>query len=216
MSEQANPQPNRRPEFMQVFDGTQPQVPEEEQAQVAIAFKKFVDDKFVEYKNAVYPARMAPNWETSKLETVTPTELPEPGSWKASFVGSAVHVGLTQDQPSVYTSETRTIYLEFIDQNKAPREDYTYSLDREGVVYREDLEDALDPNSPTLLFPDRHMSDDYEERVNAFYDDVAEGVKNTELERTMGLDYQPIGMAELNGLIELLNSPGTVPLSPAG
>ena len=180
-------------EFMQVFDGRQAKVGAEEQSAVAAKFDTFVDDIMLSHADIVHDKSKRPE---AAVHVLGLGILAPDGTWSATVR----HAYLRKDEANKFNSpkhSNKMIVLVFTDAHGHEQGEFIYETDDEGVVCRSDSGDA--------------GVEEEQDKVELFQDSD-EKYALEDLEADMGLNDQPIGLNELEGLISFLSSPDVYPL----
>jgi hypothetical protein len=198
MTDNELPQPLHTPDFMQPFDATHEVVSMKEQLDVAENFTVLVDDLLEKSVDTVSTSAFDPNEiprAAAKLSMPWNDLMAEITVMKQAYMANSSNDANRNIPES-------SIGIELIDSNANYRTEYQYRM-LNGVVVRSDYEDMhlLDD---AVDAPEAEMSD--RDLGEMLLSKSFEGLDNEELERDMGLNDQPIGMAELNGLKDFVTS----------
>ena len=195
-------------ELTQPFDGSQPEVSKAEQEQVSALFMSVLDDVFLN------------NIDEIKTTDVILNEvsIPTPSIKLKGAYGSAIlSVSLTEGLDSV-SGYLKSVTLQEM-HGAHGGDSVKYVLNSDGVVIRIDIpkktpeQTAIDMASGIrnmgsyALEPEERASmlEKFAELIASRALDSQER-KNRELEVTLGLNEQPIGLEEMNRLSEILRS----------
>jgi hypothetical protein len=175
-------------DFMQAFDGNQPEITAEEQRAVTAKFDTFVDDIMLSHAEDVHNTSKRPEAVVHMLELDIPAE---DGTWSASVR----HAFLQKYEANKFNSpkhSNKMVALVFTDVDGHEQGEFIYETDNDGVVCRSDSNNA---------------GIEEEQNEEELFKDSDEKYANEDLEADMGLNDQPIGLGELDGLISFLTSP---------
>jgi hypothetical protein len=195
-------------ELTQPFDGTQPEVSKDEQEQVSALFVSILDDVFLN------------NIDKIKTTDVILNEVPIPTpsiKLKGDYGGATLSILLTEGMDSVsgYLKAATVQEMHGVYGGDSVK----YVLNSDGVVIRIDIpkktpeQIAIDMASGIrnmgsyALEPEERASmlEKFAELIASRALDSQER-KNRELEVTLGLNEQPVGLDEINRLSEILRT----------
>lgn len=214
------------PEFMQVFDGTQPALSSEEQLAAGQSFESLVDDLMLTHITHVADARAShTKWPRDELLLGKPAPA---GAWDIHVTSSKMPKG--EDDLPLRVLPGKMLSLIFFDHEDREREEFIYTLGADGTVLREDMgdrwraEEAEDNLRDEGLLPEESgnmlPSNATDEERKAFYDrlfsatDALNGAENAAMEVDMGLNNQPVSVQEIEGLAAMLQAPDVHPREP--
>jgi len=175
--------------FMQEFDGHQPPVSPEEQAAVTVAFQNLASDLLLNSPDMVKLGGVT-SFRSMPYDYL---RLQVPGSDGSVWsVTAACADSRLSSRPDVQAAQ---IAMDLTDANGEPRIGATYSINRQAVVIRTD--------APDLLRVDQDPAGGSHDSLDPDQD----AVDSEELEVMLGLNDQPISMAEFEGLKQFLTGP---------
>jgi len=193
-------QPEQRPDFMQVFDGTQAVVSREEQAQVAEEFDSFVEEMWRTREGAREGTFLGGRGRRNVTLSKPAPQEPH-ARWAATF--SYVPAENVTDLLKPQT----TITIVYFDGQDREREQFVYEKGSDGVVRREDWPDIFLENQALgqvgLLDPTLNPTPGEPatlEQLIGYLDRREEDAPNEQLAEEMGMNNQPISKAEFDGL----------------
>jgi len=216
------------PDFMQVFDGGQPVLSEAEQLTAGHSFESLVDTLMFTHIANVADARASrTKWPRDELLLGKPAPA---GAWDIHVTSSKMPEN--EDDLPLRVLPGKMLSLVFFDQEDREREEFLYSLGTDGVVRREDAgdrweaEQAEDSLRGEGLLPQESgqmlPANATDEERKAFFDrlfseaDALNGAENAAMEVDMGLNNQPVGVQEIEGLAAMLQAPDVHPRKPRG
>lgn len=180
-------------EFKTDFDGTQAEVSEAEKKHVATVFSSYVDDKLLGNISDVFTPTY--EGEASLILAVNDSEYGE------------LTIGI-EDDPQCLDFR-KSISLQKIDEDGNGGDYIDYRLGEDGVVRRVDI-NKMSPEQRVLHRAAAEPLIHYDNPVRLAAqlalerDGLNEGRKNFELETKMGQNNQPIGILELERVIEIV------------
>jgi hypothetical protein len=194
------------PEFVVPHDGTQPEVPDKEQALVAEKFFNLIDDTLLTH-----------------IEGVTPTSSGESRVVLGNFhkrPGAVYKLKITRPEDFVpidgieYADQSLAVIEITRDLNGREKEQLSYRLGADGVVRRHTVEDVREKRKL-----EREVYELEEEQRNADGEDSMsileiyrrsrrQAAANRKLERDMGVNRQPVGFEEITGLADFISNMG--------
>lgn len=185
--------------FMQRFDGTQPQINEEEQKRVKERFTNFVDDMMLHHIQDINPF---PNLKESRLNMEL--DLTEINSIRVEIIRS---------------NETSYSILVRLRGNGRYEDVYRYHQDKNGSVVRADAGAVLRKDRAQMVGDTIENSEENPtarstriwEQALALLEEINREKPNRELEAQMGINHCPISETELTGLMELIGTAIVVP-----
>ena len=199
------------PEFVQPFDGSQSEIGQRERELVATKFSSFIDDVLLNHADIVTHLNGSSPHDVLHLEAPTGTS-----NWAAK-VEAVTQFTPVADMP-LSEQITRSIDVQRLDGIYG-RDVFGYRLFADGVVRRwdgGDIQGKKEADRKLGLEPMLRMIEPEEElsiegvlqvtRNNIEYI-LNSAIPNQRLERQMGLNEQPVGIDELDGLIDMLSAP---------
>lgn len=198
------------PDFMVLFDGTQPDVSESERRIVAQKFTSLYQDLLLNYASEVNSQSA---WRPGCVEWLH-LEVPEDtGShWEGDLLTPAPPVD-EMSNPAGYVQK-RLIDIKHVVQGEV-RNQYSYILTADDVVRRYDsgdvyagkvLQEALGEDLSSLLEADKNKT--LEEVEAGFRDPVGYAIEKERAEEDARRNNQPVGLTEIEGLAGMLTGPG--------
>lgn len=207
IAEQPNSDAGRLPWLTVEHDGTQAEISAEEQKLVALKFTSLVDDLMLNHPDKI-KRRDAVGSATNHLSLKRST-LPDE-HW---------HIAVKQTDVSEASAlpdivEISAISLQRI-EGVLGREGADYYLGLDGVVRRKDFgdiatkvekESSMDPPAPRedISPPEALLG------LTALGNAMGQLIENSRLEQRMGVNMQPVGIAELDALSEYVTHPDVV------
>ena len=204
------------PDYVTPHDGSQPIVPEHEQALVSQKLESLIDDLMLQHTENVWHNGFA-NEDTLSLK------VPDGSTAQNSYWAGIVMKKTEGYQPSGYFSPSeysvKEVYFQKIVDDDG-HDQFAYRLYGDGIVRRWDGSDVIAKirEQRELGIEDGNGDDadsmSWDERADAAWDlfsTIAFEAPNDRLERLMGLNEQPVSLAEIDGLIDMVTQPGVVP-----
>jgi hypothetical protein len=213
------PAQTHMPDFIQKFDGSQPEVTSEDQTYVAKKFESFFDDTMLERIEDVHDANgNNPEWPRNRLSMRIANPDGQSG-WVAQYVQQPLQDREDHDIPA-HQLPPKFIELAYVDSAGNVRDHFIYGLGSDNVVRRHDSGDiwgdqqdaeAAGLAEQRVALP-RNASDEVIDHTFSELEKAAQqGRENQKFELDMGQNDQPIGSDELDGVVALLSSPNAVP-----
>lgn len=205
------------PDFVTPHDGTQPAVPEIEQTIVAQKLKSLIDDVMLNHAESVK------HFAYTHEDKVT-LKVPDNSGADNSYWSVAVSKRTDEYQPNgtfpASESSRKEIYVQRV-VDEYGRDHFAYRLFADGTVRRWDGGDAygkieeqrqmgIDPFEGRIT-EDMSQSEMLDATRKNIINIMANIVPNARLARQMGYNEQPVGLAELDGLTDMITQPGVVP-----
>jgi len=194
---------------MVVHDGTQPEIPDAEKLLVGQRFASFVDYDMLagKFASSVRPG--------DDIMVPASLRLRRP-------VAPAKYWGIAVESSRPYNSEiftpseliVKSVVLHNVYDN-IDHETVAYRLGADAIVRRWDAGDvAVRLERDKRMRLDLSRNDEVAEvegRLQELLGFLVEGMSNARLQADMGINLQPIGMSELEGLIAFVTHPDVVP-----
>lgn len=216
--DQLPPAPSRVPDFIRPFDGSQLEVGQPEIALAAKTFDSFVSDIMLRHVEHVFNRNQRNQaWPINVVDLNKPAN---GGEWSISIRESILpeeHI----EGIEAHDLPRKAVSLFFVDTDGHEREEFSYGLGHDGIVRRFDGGDdwALEQEINQLGLIEKPiplpstMSDEVRDHVfKKMFEAAGEARQNRELEMGLGQNNQPVGIDEINGLVEMLTSADVTPV----
>lgn len=185
-------------EFIQPFDGTQPEVSNAEREHVSLVFSSFVDSMLLSHIDKLLIADIGPPSNPNpftNLKLKTPDRATSISITSSPNSASTLKAILVQKQEGVYGKDA-----------------LAYQLGTDGLVRRQDLpektrEQKQIEHAARVRMPEGGTSPQEGLRIaTSSLDFMQQAIETAKLEQDMGMNNQPIGIVELESLIQLVES----------
>lgn len=217
-TEKHNPDPLGRLQFVRQHDGSQEQISPEKTEQAANDFNEMFTDAFL--RHAAHTMTYGDNDEGKGIARIPLLVKPGDGSKISINLRSGRH------KTDVFSEPTnRSVRLCVVDANGKLTTDYSYELDASGTKViranlieddeKESLLDDLDKVTPVKslsdIYADGSLTEEerrveleqWQKNMGAFVESEKGAVQ---LEKDMGLNYQPVDADEVTGLKKLIET----------
>lgn len=192
------PAPINTPDFMQPFDGTQAEISDLEKLDVSEAFNDFCDDVIANNASNIGVAEEPFEISRTSVNLVLPDNN---GVWDIKVMKES-HSAFTPYDTERAVPDA-AIYLDYYDSDSHTRSGYRYAL-RNSEVTREDAEDVYLEDMQASASGNEPLEGEALKKWLLQQAVEFDDMQNDE--KSLGLNEQPIGMDELNGLKEFLTN----------
>lgn len=201
-------------DFVVPHDGSQPEIPVEEQLIVAEKFRSLLDDTFLNFAGDV---RRVP-----RIGNVLNLERPIDEKSRFSITLEDTS-GVPESDPDISSTEYDAMGIENVVTHIGvervseghDHEEFGYRLYNDGVVRRWTSGDTDNKIwlgiTPTTITDGMSLG----EALDAEEQSITEIVANRNLEQQLGYQLQSVGLPELDGLADFLRNPAVVPKQAA-
>lgn len=190
------PEPIAAPDFMQAFDGNQPEISELEKLDVAEAFSAYCEELLGRNIENLWVVTEPTEISRTSVNLVLPDTN---GYWDIKVMKES-HSAFTPYDIERAVPDA-SIYLDFYDSDKHTRSGHRYAL-RNSTVTREDVEDIYLEDAQTAVAGE--VPKEGQALKKWLLEHTLEFDDAQTDEKQLGLNEQPISLAELEGLKEFL------------